>query len=52
MKEPMKRVALLMTPSQHRKAVLTAKREGISFGELVREALAHRLVVLGKGTSK
>lgn len=38
-KETLKRVAVRFSPTLHKLAMQAAKREGISFGELVRRAV-------------
>jgi len=38
-KERLKQVGVRLSPDQHKKALEAAKREGISFGEFVRQAV-------------
>ena len=46
--EPVKQVAVRMSPSLHRKAIRKAKTEKESFSEFVRRAVQDRLEILSR----
>jgi hypothetical protein len=48
----LKQVAVRMDDALHDKALATSKRIGVSFGELVRVAVAEKLAKLAKKESK